>query len=190
MKASLRQNLLREIDSPVVLEAFGGYGSIFRLCYNHIESGIVFEKDPRKISHLAKQRPTWAVYQSDCVEAMREGVGSHLIVNFLDCDPYGDPWPAIDAFLFSQRPFPDRLAVAVTDGLRIDAKVSGLFGCESMAMMVERHGGAHVYSNYVDVCRELLAYKASQIGYDLRRWSGYYCGAMQQITHYAAILER
>jgi len=190
LKVSLRRNLLREIDRPVVLETHGGIGSIYARCYQDIADGITFEKNEDKAEHLARQRPTWAVYNADCVNALEAGVGAHLPINFVDIDPYGEPWPVIDAYLFSEREFPSLLAIVVNDGLRQNLKISGGWNIYSMGTMVAKYGAAQISAHYLEICRELLSNKAAQQGYSLRRWAGYYCGHSDQMTHYAAVFAR
>lgn len=190
LKASLRRNLLREIDSPVVLETHGGVGAIYARCYQSVAEGVVFETDASKAEYLARQRPAWAVYEADCVQALADGIGNHLPINFVDIDPYGEPWPVIDAFLFSDRDFPSSLAIAVNDGLRQKLKISGGWDVYSMGAMVAKYGAAHISAHYLEICRELLTNKAAQRIATLRRWAGYYCGHTDQMTHYAAIFER
>lgn len=76
------------VDEPVVMETHGGEGHLFDACYSHLGDGVVFEKDPIKVTRLARQRETWAVYKSDCVEAVRAGAGKQWVVDLLDTDPY------------------------------------------------------------------------------------------------------
>lgn len=190
LKVSLRRNALKEIEAPVVMETHGGYGAIFSRCYFGIPDGIVFESKPDKAAALAKQRPAWAVYETDCVMALRSNVGNHLPVNFLDLDPYGEPWPVVDAFFQSDREFPEKIAIVVNDGLRQAVRMNGGWNTRSLVAMVERYGAGQMYKKYLDVCRELLEEKAGQRGYTLTRWAGYYCGHADQMTHYAAILEQ
>lgn len=155
-----------------------------------IAHGVVFEKDPDKTKVLAVQRPAWAVYECDCEQAIAAGVGAHLPVNFLDCDPYGEPWPVIDAFFQSERPFPSMLAIVVNDGLRQKLKMNGGWNVASLEHVVARYGNNVLYANYLEICKELLQEKASQRGYALTRWAGYYCGHAQQMTHYAGLFTR
>ena len=190
MKISLRRNLLAEIESPVILETHGGYGKIFELCYADIISGVVFEKDPDKAGFLAGQRPTWAVYEGDCLKGIAARVGSHLPVNFIDLDPYGSPWEIINAFFESWDEFPDHLAVAVNDGLRQKCKMNGAWSVGVLAAKVARYGNQALYADYKEICRELLEEKAARAGYRLSRWTAYYCGFRGQMTHYGAVLER
>lgn len=172
------------------METHGGRGAIYFRCYAHIADGIVFEKDPAKTEVLAKQRPTWSVYECDCEMAIRAGAGYHLPVNFVDFDPYGEPWPALDAYFESEREFPPVLAIAVNDGLRQKVKMNGGWDVESLQQIVAHVGARGMYEHYLDVCRELLTEKASQRGYKLERWAGYYCGHADQMTHYGAVLTR
>lgn len=189
-KSALRIKALREIANPVVMETHAGYGKLFARCYAHLKDGVCFEKKAEKAEALAKQRPTWAVYEADCVAAIRAGVGSHLEVNFLDLDPYGEPWPVLDAFLESERPKPERLVIVVNDGLRQKLKLQGAWKVHSMQAIVARRGNGDIYSQYLDVCRELMQEKAAKAGYRLRRWTAYYAGHNENMTHYAAVLER
>lgn len=188
-KAALRRALLREIDQPVVMETHGGIGALYRACYSHIKCGVVFEKSPDKTAVLAGQRPTWAVYEADAEKAIAAGAGAHLMVSFLDLDPYGEPWPTIAAFFSSERPRAARLAIAVNDGLRQKLRMGGAWSVESMQPIVSVFGN-DLHECYLDVCRYLVRKHAEAAGYQLRRFYGYYCGHNGDMTHYAAILEQ
>lgn len=172
----------------MVLETHGGIGKLWSVCYGAVAGGVVFESDPRRADLLAKQRPTWAVYEADCVSALAVGVGKHLAINLLDIDPYGEPWPAIDAFFKSERQRVARLMVVVNDGLRQKLRI-GAWNVWSMQEVVGRRGNKFA-DVYLDVCRELLESKAAQAGYSMGRFHGYYCGHGQQMTHYIAELIR
>lgn len=186
----LRSQALREIEHPVILETHGGWGKLFAQCYSTVPAGVVFEKDDAKVARLAEQRPTWAVYQADCEAALAGGVGSHLPVNFVDLDPYGEPWPVLDAFFAGCRPSVPRLVLVVNDGLRQKLKMNAGWNVRSLAGIVERVGNAAIYRDYLAICRDLVKAKAAKAGYRLSRWTGYHCGTMQMMTHYAAMLER
>lgn len=190
LKAALRRNALKELADPVILEAYGGKGRIYWHCYQSIERGVVLEKDSVKVAILAEQRPRWAVYQCDSVGALAAGIGRHLPVNFVDLDPYGEPWPAVDALFASERPWPDKLVMVVTDGLRQKLKMNGGWAVGSMARFVRKYGNAAMYDNYLEICQERLSEAAAKQGYSLRRWTGYYCGYLDQMTHYAAVMQR
>lgn len=189
LKAMLRRQVLEQMEAPpVVMETHGGAGALFNRVYRGLEQGVVFEKDPAKCELLALQRPTWAVYEADCLAALQGGVGGHLEVNLLDMDPYGEPWPVLNAFLESERPRARVLWVVVNDELRQTIRLGRAWSVRSLEHVVSRRGN-DLYSKYLDVCRELIKEKAEAASYELTRFSGYYCGAMQQMTHYAARLE-
>lgn len=191
-KAALRRNLLKEVPEPLVMETHGGQGQLWRRCYSHLGSGIVLEKNPDKAGLLARQRPSWLVYECEAVRALRNGLGRHLSINFLDVDPYGEPWPILMAFFKSDRPFPPILGVAVNDGLRQNLAANGGWKNHSLQElgMVVKYGNAALHRHYLAVCREALEKIAGERGYSLARWGGYYCGHGKQMTHYAALLVR
>lgn len=203
LKAQLRSRALREVENPVVLETHGGAGKLYARCYASVPNGVVFEKNPMKADQLGKQRPEWAVYEADCAQALRAGVGSHLPVNFADFDPYGGPWLVMDAFFQGLKPVVSRLVFVVHDGLRQRLKMNLAWKTEGLEEVVARRGNVGMYENYVDVCRDLVKEKAARAGYALRRWTGFYgrdlihrekrtAGTMagDDSTHYAAVLER
>ena len=189
LKSSLRIKALRELEAPVVMETHAGFGKLYDRCYSHLVEGVAFETNPEKTAKLARQRPSWAVYESDCLMALRAGVGSHLPVNFLDLDPYGEPWPVLDAFLETRRS-PDKLVVVVNDGLRQSLKMNGGWHVKSLQAVVERVGNVGLYERYLEIAQDLVKEKAGKVGYSLVRWTGYYTGHAGQMTHYAAVLER
>jgi hypothetical protein len=187
-KVAERRLVLREIAAPVIMECYGGLGKIWRACYSEVGAGVVFEKDPARAGILGLQRPTWAVYEADCVVALQAGAGAHLVVNLLDLDPYGEPWPAVDAFFASTRPRAPELWVVVNDGLRQKIKATGGWDVASLQPMVARYGISEMCARYLDVCREMLQEKAAPAGYRLDRFQGRYCGHAKQMTHYLARL--
>lgn len=188
-KVAIRRATMERIKDPVVMETNGGRGEIWKRCYSNLEKGVVFEIDPSKASILARQRPSWAVYQCDAVAALRDGVGQHRPVNFLDVDPYGDPWQIIDAFLESKRPKPSEIAVVVNDGLRMRVMRGGAKGCSSLEEMARRYG-SRLYRSYVEICEILIAEKASKAGLEMTNFAGYYAGHGDNMTHYSAIFKR
>lgn len=175
-KILLRQNLLKFIDRPVILETHGGEGVIFAACYGSAATGPVFEKNPEKAEILARQRPGWLVYETDCMAALSARCGNGLGINFLDVDPYGDPWPVIRAFFDAGYDLPDTLAVAVNDGLRQKVKQHAGWAVRSMRPAVEQFGNADLYANYLEVCQALMAQISGPWGYEIAQWTGYYCG--------------
>lgn len=186
----MRLSTLLQIDRPVILETHGGFGKLYAACYTAARTGVVLEKDPGKAAALARQRPHWAVYEADCEQAIPLGAGAHLEVNFVDLDPYGDPWPVMEAFFRSERPRADRLALVVNDGLRQACKMNHGWAVNSLAAAVAHFGNCALYPSYLEVARWLVMDKAAIAGYRLKSWTGYYCGHNGQMTHYAALLER
>lgn len=184
-KVADRRRVLARLDAePIVMETHGGFGKLFRACYRRVELGCVFDTKEAKADKLAEQRPTWRVYQNDCVAGMEAGLASDIPFNVLDCDPYGQPWPAIDAFLGS-RPAVPALWLVVNDGLRQKIQVGGAWSVESLRSAVERRGN-DIYADYLDICEEMLDEKAARAGYRLDRFAGYYCGKAKGTTHYTA----
>lgn len=177
-----------ELGRPSIVETHGGRGKLYLNCYRSLGPGVVFETDENKADELADQRPTWAVYQADCVAALAQGVGFQFAPNFFDLDPYGECWPVVDA-IFSGMPHrPERMVFVVNDGLRHKLKMHGGWSSRSMSGAVQSRGNDRLYRDYLDVCRDLMRQKAGQSGYDLARWTGYYCGHSKAMTHFAAVL--
>ena len=171
------------------METHGGKGAVFKSCYRGIESGIIFDKDAERAKILGLQRPTWRVYQIDCVAAVESDVGGDLAVNLLDVDPYGNPWPVLKAFFDSQRKRGSPLCVAVNDGMRLKIKMGHSWEVGCLQDVVSKYGN-DLYPIYLEVCQEMLKEKASQAGYRLARFAGYYCGYSKQMTHYLGVLEK
>jgi len=189
-KRRLRLRLLAMIDNPVILETHGGIGKLYAACYSTIGRGAVFEKDPQKADILAVQRPTWSVYRCDVVAGLRAGAAAHLPINFVDLDPYGEPWPVLDAFLAGDRQLPDRWALVVNDGLRQGLALHGGWSVKSLHGIVARFGSAYPYKNYTAVCRMLVEEKAGARGFRVANWVAYYCGHADHMTHFGAVLVR
>jgi len=181
--------MMRRIKDPVIMETHGGSGRLWKACYQSVERGVVFEKNPDWSGWLALQRPTWAVYEADCVRALRDGAGAHLTVNVLDLDPWGDPWPAIFAFFDSERPRAATLWVVVNDGLRQKVRMGGAWNVRTLQAMVSKYGN-DLHDKYLEICREMMQQASARAGYSLASWAGYYCGHGRQMTHYLAELRR
>jgi hypothetical protein len=188
-KVALRRLALAATTNPLVLESHGGAGKLFEALYRDLPPGVVLEKDDRKVGLLAKQRPAWAVYQCDSVAALSAGIGSHLPINFLDVDPYGQPWTTIEAFLKSDRPKSEALQIVVNDGQRQAVQLGQAWNCPTLQAIVSEFGN-NLYDDYLEICKILMDELATQSGYRLRGWVGYYCGHCKGMTHYWATLEQ
>ena len=175
--------------TPVILETHGGLGEVFRRVYASHPAGVVFEVDASKAETLCNQRPTWSVYQGKVEPALEAGIGGHVCVGLLDVDPYGEPWPTLDAFFRSSRPRASVLGVAVNDGLRQKLRLKGGWHVGSMRQAVEKWGNGPLHDRYLEVCRWKLEQLAALQRYRVTHWTGYYCGFGDDMTHYAAVLE-
>jgi hypothetical protein len=188
-KIALRREALADCPSPLILETHGGVGKIYGACYAEFPGGAVFEKDARKCDRLARQRPTWGVYESDSEKVLAAGGLADKCFNFLDCDPYGSPWPVIQGFLLSPRPLPDVLHVVVNDGMRQKVRLGGAWHCKDLAEIVAQFGN-NLFSVYLEAAKEKLSRVAGKVGYSIDFWSGYYCGSKNDMTHYRAVLKK
>lgn len=192
-KVTLRRKALKLmaekwlIRQPVVCETHGGEGALFNACYAHLDEGVVFEMNAAKVDTLAKQRPTWRVYEADSAYALGEGVAADIPIHLLDVDPYGSCWDVIEAFFMSDRMFADQMFVAVNDGLRQKLQMRGAWDVEVLQNMVQKYGN-DLHPLYLEVCREMLAERAAYAGYRVDRFSGYYCGRNAHMTHFLAVL--
>lgn len=190
-KVALRISLLKRLPvPPVILETHGGLGRVWERVYPNVRAGAVFELDQAKAEHLCRQRPTWSVYQGKAEDAIVDGAVGHLPVTLLDVDPYGEPWPVLEAFFSSERPRAQLLGVAVNDGLRQKLRLQGGWAVRSMRQAVEKWGNATLHERYLEVCRWKVEQLAARQDYRLTHWTAYHCGYGDDMTHYAAVLER
>ena len=190
-KSHLRKEMIARLRTePCVLETHGGTGELFLRCYSHVKAGAVFETDPKKAVTLLKQRPTWAVYETDCIWSLHNGVASHLDVNFVDFDPYGGAWDVIQAFFESERPRAETLIIVVHDGIRGSLKRFGGGRIGFFSGIVEQVGEIELYQNYLSVCEKLLFEIASKAGYKAQEFGGFYSKQDTDQTHFFAELYR
>jgi len=189
IKQAMRAKLLAKIDSPRILEAYGGKGELGKALYLQYP-GVVFEQDGGKAQYLAEQRPSWAVYDGDCVKAMAAGIGFHLRPNFLDFDPYGSPWPAIRAAFTQKNNLDDFVGVVVNDGLRRFAMLGRAWKSIDLAEYAKKLGNQGVHKQWFAVVRDIFNCVVGDAGFSVREWAIKSAGAGGQMTHYAAIIER
>lgn len=189
-KLRIRRSALAQVQSPIVMETNGGLGKLYTQLYRDYP-GIVFEKDAKKVDVLAQQRPEWRVYEADCVNAIAQGVGADLAVNFLDVDPYGEPWSILGAYFGSDRLFPPALNVVVHDGITQLLQTKGAWAVKVFEPIVERFGN-DFYRDYEHVCQIIMQEKAALAGYSLSRWyitKAKTTGSLHNY-HYWAVLSR
>lgn len=193
-KVSLRKTALDKMEKegiePIILEAFGGFGDIYETLYHPYTAGVVLEKDPIKAHHLARQRPSWSVYQADCETALALGAGKHMVFTLADFDAYGDVWPAVNAFFRSDRPFAERMFVVANDGLRWLAGNGGAWKSGTLAPLVQEGWGNNLYTEYLGVSEELLRRAVGPAGYTIDFFDGYYAGTGGKLCHWLAIVNR
>ena len=190
-KSRLRKQILARLDAePVILETHGGRGDLYQRCYADVETGLVFETDPAKAEKLVRQRPNWAVYETDCVWGLAAGVGSHLDVNFVDCDPYGQAWHVLEAFFDSERPRAAHVVLVVHDGVRQSLGRFGSLNMDIFVPIVEQIGEINLYRNYLNVCEQLLGEVVSTAGYDVVGFGGFYSRSDKNQTHFFAELRQ
>jgi hypothetical protein len=193
-KVLLRSQVLDDLRergvTPVVVETNGGWGELYRRCYSDIPEGVVLEKDGEKAKHLARQRPSWATYAGDNVGALSVGVGAHLEATVLDADPYGDPWPLLEAWFGSRRRHAPVLGVIVTDGLGMRVRRGWLWRTASARTMVEQYGNQLDDAEYLRASADRLGRLVRPVGYQVDHFGGYRCGHADQMTHWRARLRR
>lgn len=187
-KLAMRQQVLRMIEHPVVLETHGGFGKLGAIAYADVRDGVVLEKERDKAEVLAVQRPTWRVYRGDSEAMLMAGVGSDLPINYIDLDPWGDPWPVLKAFMLSDRVRVDELHIVVNDGLRQFPMRGNGWKNTTLGPYVEQYGNVAVSHHYLAFCKRLMRDTAELGGYRVAWWRGH--EVTQYLMHYAAKLVR
>lgn len=191
-KVMLRQTALRLLgdEEPVILETHGGRGDVWSACYSHVAQGVVFDKDAYKVDILTHQRPTWAVYEADVEIALAGGAGRHLTFNFMDVDPYGACWPALDAYFGSRRTFAPRMVLALNDGLRY-AAIGAAWRRDILAPYVSVYGNHNIWNAYPrEITADLMARSAERAGYRVATFESYTAGHSGKMVHMLVVLER
>ena len=198
-KAGLRKQLLarlaREKKTPIaVIETHGGLGALYLRCYRNITRGVVFETDTGKADALARQRPTWQVCQTKAEFGLEHGIGSHLKIDLIDCDPYGAPWLCLKAFFESDRPFAQHLTLIAHDGRRQNLRRYGInpkaHDAELFEPFVASFGASGIAEHYLDICEALTERVASKAGYRLQNFGGFYSALDANQTHFWGSLQQ
>lgn len=188
-KIGLRRRALSSVRGKIhVLETHGGNGRIGERIYDGIE-GVVIEKDAEKAGHLAMNRPTWRVYQGDCVKALAAGLADDVGFNYIDIDPYGSPFPVLRSIFQHPRCLAQEIQVVVNDGLRQKVKLGGAWNVADLESVVARFGN-DLYPHYIDVAKMLIDEIVDFSGYTVAGWTAYYTGHHGDMTHYWARLTR
>ena len=172
-------------EPPVILETNGGMGELYNHCYHGIKNGVVFEKDKKKAVFLAEQRPSWDVWNCDCVNGIKNGIGGNKKFNLIDIDPYGSCWDIVDAVFMNGRKLAKRLVIVCNDGMRQKIQISGAGNIKQL-IEIKRQYGNNIHPKYLEVCKKLLNQKAATRGLRVSSFKGYYCGHQGQMTHWLA----
>lgn len=190
LKSALRRKALKACrPGSAVLETHGGVGRLYEELYADGRSGMVIEKKEEKAEILSGQRPHWRVYQGDCIRALADGAGSDIEFGLIDVDPYGSPFPVLEAIFNHPRKLADDLQIVVNDGLRQKIKLGGAWHMESLRHIVAQRGN-DLYPVYIEVAREMVEAIVARAGYKVSGWHGYYCGHAHDMTHYWARLTK
>ena len=186
----LRRRILARLQKPaVVLESHAGHGRVYERAWFKASTGVAIELDAVKAEHLARQRPTWRVYQGDCEKAIAAGLAAETPFDIIDLDPYGEPFTMMDAIAVPGRVFPDVWHLVVNDGTRNHCRRGGAWTMKALATAVRRHG-PNLFPIYLQVAKELTQEFAAKIGFTMTGWAGYHTGTGGDMTHYWAVLER
>ena len=178
------------LDAPRVLETHGGRGEIWKKLYSSFP-GAVIEIDPDRAEFLSRQRPTWPVYEGDSEVYLTQGLFRWLAFDFVDIDPFGEPWPLIEGFFSSPgRQFAPRMAIVCNDGLRKSAAMKVAWQSTTLKGAVRKWGNENVRAHYLEYCEELMGAFAGLAGYKVEDFYGYYVPKHPDMTHYGAILVR
>lgn len=190
-KIKLRKSFLKSIsDAPVILEIYGGSGRIFNRVYSKYEHGVVLEKNPEKVEFLCKQRPSWAVYECDSVKALSDGFYVWKNFNFIDCDPYSNPYLSLEAFFHGRKMLPENLAIVVTDGMPLAIQLRGGGWRVKIPQELVQKFGNNLNNNYIEVVRYYWNQKAAELGYTVSRFEAKMGGTRKHMCYYGVALSR
>jgi hypothetical protein len=113
-----------------------------------------------------------------------------MSLGLIDLDPYGSPFDVMEAiFCGERREFAPVVQLVVNDGLRQKVGLGGAWHTERLKPLVRKYGN-DLYPVYLEVARELTEQIVAGAGFRVAQWTGYYCGANHNMTHYWATLAR
>ena len=121
---------------------------------------------------------------------MKSGVGSHLEINFIDADPYGQAWQVLHAFFQSDRPRADRVVLVVHDGVRNRIGRYGASDIDVFQDVITKVGEIALYRNYIEVCEDMLTEMVETAGYTVESFGGFYSRKDKDQTHFFAELAK
>lgn len=169
---------------------------MFMHCYaNCQQPGWVVEKDSGKAAQLTYQRPDWWVIEGESEKLLKACPTAFAGANFVDIDPWGNPWEHLQALLTPERRLADRLQLVVHDGSRRFLSFSKNGGNDQrwkqgFFLELTLKYGNNLRDDYLDICQVTVAELARFCGYRLTGWAGEYTGKDSHSTHYWATLLR
>jgi hypothetical protein len=159
-KVRLRNQLLRESGPEVsVLETHGGYGRVYeRTWWRARRPGVVFEVNIPKAEHLARQRPSWSVYEGDSLAALQAGYGMDRSFDVIDVDPYGSCLEYVRCLFDPKRAHPRVWWLVLNCSVRQMLRLNGAWHVLALREYVERFGNSTLlWRNYEAVLQLLVA---------------------------------
>lgn len=151
-------------EGDFILEAFAGSGEMYSALW-HRWAGFTMDKDLAKVTRAAKQRKRWGCYQGDTLRALEAGWLENIEFKLVDFDPYGEPWPALQAYFAGHLAFHSPWVAVCTDGYwsqrNLASKSRCLFG----------YGGGRFSGMsdraYIEICHDFVRSLASRYGQEL-----------------------
>jgi hypothetical protein len=171
-----------------VLEAFAGYGHLYRACYKGLQ-GCAIDSKEQRVELLAAERPDWITVQGDNAALLASGLMADQPFGLYDLDAYGTPLGCVEAVLRSGRVFAPTTWMVATDGITQKLRM-GAGDVRVLRDVTERHGEDFVRRNYESVLVELVAGWAARVKLRASLERFYYCGAARQMCHWAVRLTK
>ncbi len=185
-KTELRRRIIKAERPRMILETHGGFGRIYDACYRGMRGAVCeIKKDAAGV--LAMQRPEWAVYCGESEKIIRSGLMTCFPFDFIDLDPYGEPFTILEAIVAGG--LGERVRVVVNDGLRNKIKVGGAWNCGVMKEIVADFGN-QLNAKYLAAAQEKTRRILDRGGFKMSGFKGYHCGHANDMTHYTFTAER
>jgi len=190
-KVRLRNRVLSWSGTAVdVLETHGGFGRVYERTWYRATRGAVIEQEADKVEHLARQRPSWSVYEGDSLKALRAGLFRSRAFDIVDIDPFGSSLDYMAEMFAPERARPAAWWMVVNCGLRHTLELKQAWRVNALQDLAKRHGAtADYFHRYLDAVQVLMREHAAKVGQRVAWFDGYYCGHAHQMTHYAARIE-
>lgn len=164
-----------------VLETHGGTGWLASTVYAG-RTGIGIELNQRKAAARARILPAWWSIVGDSASVLRSGALRWFAPAIIDVDPYGDPWPALEAAAAGVS-VPPAVVLAVTDGLPRALQIRD-YRVPSLRADIAAHGLDYVREYYEEICRRRI--QRLFPAYTIDRWVYAESGKGRGLALYAA----